>query len=420
LTDPLARRFLAFDQLDELGRHAHDFGGVDTRQPWAAARRCRLRSESYPDGAVPDSHPSPTYQAIGSDYWMAAADLEKLARRHLNPALFDFVSGGAGDELTMAANLAAFRRWRLRPRVLSKMTAVSLTTKLFGSSLEIPVFVAPMGRQWALHSEGEAGTAAGAAAAGAGFVLSSDSPRTLASVAAAGGPALWYQLYFRSDRPTTSSLIAAAEAAGYRAICVTVDTPVLGLRRRDVRHSFSTGRGAPLGDQPAPKVAPAHEFHPGVSAFAPTTWDDIDWLRAQTRLPIVMKGILDPADAVLAIEHGLDGVIVSNHGGRQLDHAVASLDALPGVVEAVAGRIPVLFDSGVRRGTDIAIALCLGARAVGLGRPALWALAVDGRTGVERLLRALAADLARTLVLLGAESVGQLGPQHVQREPAGQ
>jgi 4-hydroxymandelate oxidase len=346
---------------------------------------------------------------------MAAEDLEELARRRLNPAVFDFVAGGAGDELTMAANLAAFRAWRMRPRVLSRLTTVSLTTELFGSALEMPVFVAPMGRQWALHPEGEAGTAAGAAAAGAGFVLSSDSPRTLASVAVAGGPALWYQVYFRSDRPTTADLIAAAEAAGYRAICVTVDTPVLGLRRRDVRNSFSSGRTTPLGDEPSPKAAPPHQFYPGVGAFAPTTWDDIDWLRAQTRLPILMKGILDPADAVTAIEHGIDGLIVSNPGGRQLDHAVASIDALPGVVDAVAGRVPVLLDSGIRRGTDIAIALCLGARAVGVGRPALWALAIDGRRGVERLLRSLAADLARTLVLLGAGSVAQLGPHFLQR-----
>jgi isopentenyl diphosphate isomerase/L-lactate dehydrogenase-like FMN-dependent dehydrogenase len=349
---------------------------------------------------------------------MAAEDLEELARRRLNPTLFDFVAGGAGDELTMAANIAAFQAWRLRPRVLSTMTSVSLSAELFGSALRMPVFVAPMGRQWAIHPDGEAGMAAGAAATGAGFVLSSDSPQTLASVAVAGGPALWYQLYFRSDRATTAQLIVAAEAAGYRALCCTVDTPVLGLRRRDVRHSFASGRGAPLGDEPKPKAAPAREFYSGIGAFAPTTWDDIDWLRGQTRLPILIKGILDPADAVIAIEHGVDGVIVSNHGGRQLDHAVASIDALPGVVDAVAGRVPVLFDSGIRRGTDIAIALCLGARAVGIGRPAMWALAVDGRRGVERLLRSLEADLARTLVLLGAGSVAQLGPQFLQRDMA--
>src|SRR5258705_6141934 len=347
---------------------------------------------------------------------MAAEDLEELARARLNPALFDFVSGGAGDELTMAANLAAFRAWRLRPRVLSNTSTVTLATEVCGAALEMPVFVAPMGRQWALHPDGEAGTAEGAAAAGAGFVLSSDSPRTISAVAGAGGPGLWYQLYFRSDRATTRDLVAAAESGGYRALCVTVDTPVLGLRRRDVRHSFSAGRAAPLGDEPMAKAPPARDLYAGVGAFAPTTWDDIDWLRSETRLPILIKGILGPEDAMLAIEHGLAGIIVSNHGGRQLDHAVASLDALPDVVAVVGGRVPVLLDSGVRRGMDIVIALCLGARAVGVGRLAFWALAVNGRIRVERLSRFLAADIARTLILLGAGYVGQLGPRFLQRE----
>jgi 4-hydroxymandelate oxidase len=346
---------------------------------------------------------------------MGAQDLEDLARARLNPTLFDFVAGGAGEELTMAANLAAFRRWRLRPRVPSTHSTISLGTELFGAELEMPVFVCPMGRQWVLHPEGEAGTAAGTAAAGAAFALSTDSTKTIAAVAA-DGRHLWYQLYFRFDRARTEELVSAAEAAGYEAVCVTVDTPVLGLRRRDVRHSFNAGRNAPLGDEPAPAGAPSRELYSGVSAFAPTTWDDIDWLRAKTRLPLLVKGVLDPADAAAAIDHGADSVIVSNHGGRQLDHAVASLDALPAVVQAVGGQVPVLLDSGVRSATDVAVALCLGARAVGIGRLALWALVIDGHAGVERLLRSFASDLARSLVLLGVNSADQLGPHLLQRD----
>jgi 4-hydroxymandelate oxidase len=346
---------------------------------------------------------------------MSADELEEQARARLNPTIFDFVAGGSGDEVTVAANRAAFRAWRLRPRVLTEIGEARLATEVLGTGLGLPVIVPPMGSHWLLHPEGEAATAAGAAAAGAGFALSSDSPRAIAAVAAAAGPARWYQLYFRSDRAAAAALVDAAEASGYRALLVTVDVPVLGNRRRDMRHAYQGGRGAPLGDQPEPAVSPDGRFHPDLRAFAPTTWADLDWLRARTRLPVVVKGILDPADAEMAIEHGMAGVVVSNHGGRQLDHAMASLEALPEIVEAVAGRVPVLLDGGVRSGTDVAIALCLGASAVGVGRPVLWALAVDGAAGVERLLRGLAADLARTLVLLGVSSVADLGPHLLRR-----
>jgi 4-hydroxymandelate oxidase len=366
---------------------------------------------------VSDQTAAPTYRAIGSDEWMAAEDLEQLARARLNPTLFDFVSGAAGDEFTLAANLAAFRSWRLRPRAMTRVERIRLDIEAVGTALAMPVYVSPMGRHWAIHPEGEGGSAAGAAAAGAGFVLSSDSPQTMAAVAREAGPERWYQLYFRFDRAIMADLVASAEANGYKALCVTVDSPVLGLRRKDVRNSFQAGRSAPLGDEPAPKPAPAggKELYPGLRAFAPTTWDDIDWLRAETRLPILIKGILDPADAALAADHGADGVIVSNHGGRQLDQTVAALDALPDVVEAAGGTLQVFLDGGVRRGVDVAIALALGARAVGVGRPVLWALAVDGHQGVERYLRSLAADLARTLALLGIESVAELGPRFLAK-----
>jgi len=360
-----------------------------------------------------------TYRALGSDHWLSAEELEQQARARLNPAIYDFVAGGSGDEVTVAANRAAFRAWRLRPRVLADVGAVELATEVLGTSLGLPVFVPPMGSQWSLHPEGDVATAVGAAAAGAGFALSAVAPATIAAVAAAAGPARWYQLYFRSDRAAAAELVEAAEAGGYRALLVTVDAPVIGNRRRDTRHAYQAGPGAPLGDEQgaAPGEGGAFHFHPDLRPFAPVTWADLDWLRTRTRLPIVVKGILDPADAELAIEHGMAGVVVSNHGGRQLDHAVASLEALPAIVQAVAGRIPVLLDGGVRSGTDVAIALCLGASAVGIGRPCLWALTVDGAAGVERLLRGVAADLARTLVLLGLGSVHALGPHLVHRSP---
>jgi 4-hydroxymandelate oxidase len=357
----------------------------------------------------------PTAGIIGVQDWVSADELEQLARVHLNPSLFDFVTGGAGAELTVAANREAFQRYRLRPRFLGGGTSVTTAVSVLGTELAMPVFISPMGAQWLLHPEAEAGTAAGAREAGAGFMLSADSVGAIEAVAAAAGSARWYQLYLRADRGLTRELVAAAVASAYRAFCVTIDVPVIGLRRRDLRNYFASGRGAPLGRLLPERPAPTNEIYPGVLSYAPVTPADIEWLRSLTDLPILLKGVMTAEDALVAIESGVAGIVVSNHGGRQLDHMLGTADVLPEIVEAVAGRAEILIDGGVRRGTDVAVAIALGARAVAVGRPAVWALSTGGPAAVARYLRGLAADLARTMVLLGVARVEDLGSEHVDR-----
>ena len=291
-------------------------------------------------------------------------DYERVAEERLDPAAFGYFAGGANDEWTMGENLAAFRRWVLRPRMLVDVSEVTTATTVLGTEVSFPVLVAPMAFQGRAHPDGEKAMARGAQAAGTVMCLSTVSTFELEDVAgAASEGAKWFQLYWGPDRAQVQDLVGRAEAAGYRAIVVTVDFAEVGRRERELRTSFE--RPKPLDD----------------IVDRTLTWQDLEWLRTLTSLPVLVKGILTAEDAELACEAGVEGIVVSNHGGRQLDGVAASLDALPEVVEAVGGRAVVLMDGGIRRGTDVVKALALGAQAVLAGRAALYGLAVDGADG---------------------------------------
>ncbi|QKW13487.1 alpha-hydroxy acid oxidase [Verrucosispora sp. NA02020] len=331
------------------------------------------------------------------------ADVADGARRRLDPVHWDFFAGGAGDERTLRANEDAFtRRWIL-PRILRGTRDRDLRISLLGRRVSMPVLIAPTAFHRLAHPEGEVATARAAADADTIMVVSMAATRPVEEIAAVGGP-LWFQLYPQSDLAFTAALVRRAEAAGCRALVVTVDSPVFGRRERDLRHRFV--------DLPPGLVCENMRDPSGrirdIEMDAGLDWGRIGRLRELTTLPILLKGILHPADARLAVAHGIDGVLVSNHGGRQLDAAVPTLDALPGIVAAVEGRLPVLLDGGIRRGTDILVALALGATAVLIGRPVLWGLAVGGTDGVRHVLDLLYADLDRAMALAGAAVPGDL------------
>jgi 4-hydroxymandelate oxidase len=340
---------------------------------------------------------------------------EAAARSMLSPMAFDFVAGGSGDEVTLRANRAAFDRWQLLPRVLRGLREVSTATSVLGQDIAVPALIAPMSVHRLCHDAGERATARAAKTAGTIYTLSTASSVALEEVSPEAGP-WWFQLYIFADRGLTHDLIARAAAAGASALVVTVDVPLLGRREADARNRFALPTGVVMAHlpvrEPEPDPAPITGSKlAGLdkSVFEPAmTWNDLDWLASLSPLPVVPKGILHPDDAVCAVDHGAQAVIVSNHGGRQLDSAVATLDALPAVVEAVAGRAEVLVDGGVRRGTDVLKALALGARAVLIGRPILWGLAVDGADGVGHVLELLRAELALDLMLCGLASPGDV------------
>jgi 4-hydroxymandelate oxidase len=335
-------------------------------------------------------------------------DFEPLARPLVAPEIYDYVAGGSWEELSLDENLAAWRRRILRPRVLVDVADVSTATTLLGTPSAMPVAIAPMAAHGELHPDGELATVAAAAAAGIPFTLSTFSTRALEEVAATAPDATrWYQLYAQTDPGRTRDLVERAQAAGFRAIVLTVDMPVVGYRERDRRNRFDMPDPArsPLDlpdDNGAYPVLP-HQLPPTL------TWADLAAIRSWAPdLPLVLKGILRADDARLAVEHGADAIIVSNHGARQLDRVAATADVLEEVVEAVGGRTEVWVDGGVRRGLDVAIALALGARGVLLGRPALWALAVGGQAGVERALAILREELELALALLGCPTPGDI------------
>ena len=346
---------------------------------------------------------------------VSLADFEERARALLPPGVWDYVAGGSGEETTLAGNRAALDAVTVFPRVLPGGVA-DPRIELFGASMSMPVAVAPMAYQRMLHPDGELAMAEATAQAGVPMVVSTLSSYALEEIAKAGGQ-LWFQLYWLRERAVVEQLVERAEAVGCRALLVTVDLPLQGRRLRDVRNAFHLPPGVvaanlhagetPMGD------TGAHLMQPGRSAIAAhtteligpvLTWADLDWLRSRTRLPLIIKGILDPADARQAVELGADGVVVSNHGGRQLDAAPASNDALGAVLAEVGDQCPVLLDSGIRSGTDVLRALALGATAVLLGRPMLWALAVGGAAGAGQALELLAADLTDTLTLAGCRT----------------
>ena len=333
---------------------------------------------------------------------VTVADYERAAAARLPAGPLAYYAGGAMDERTLADNLAAFRRRRLVPRMMRDVSTVDLSTTILGRRWPLPLWVAPTALQRMAHPDGELATARAAAARDITFGLSSSASTDMADIAAIGGPR-WYQVYLLADPGARRAMVERAIAHGYEALVLTVDLQRLGRRERDIRVGFTIPPGVYLPNiAVAAGVAPADA--PQVPFIASLQWDHLEWLAGFGR-PVLIKGILHPDDARLAVDHGAAGIVVSNHGGRQLDGTIASLDALPAIVDAVAGRVPVLLDGGVRRGTDILVALALGAAAVGIGRPALWGLAVDGEHGVARVLDLLAGELDLAMALSGSADI---------------
>jgi 4-hydroxymandelate oxidase len=348
----------------------------------------------------------------------ALADFESPARLAMDPGSFDYVAGGAWDEETLAENVAAWCRYRLRPRVLVDVSRLDTSITAFGDRLAMPIAVAPMAAHGLAHPEAEAATVAGAAAAGIPFTLSTVSSCSIEDVAAAAPDAVrWFQLYAQRDPDATRALVERAASAGYRAVVLTVDLPILGYRQRDLRGGFRLD--VPLGNFAV--AGPTHGYGADVlerlvrQEPGGLTWRDLAAIRSWSPLALVLKGIMTAEDARLAVEHGVDGIVVSNHGGRQLDRVSATADVLPEIVEAVGGRTEIWVDGGVRRGLDVVIALALGARGVLVGRPILWALATGGRAGVERALAILRLEFETAMALVGAPTVADLAPAHVRR-----
>ncbi len=328
-------------------------------------------------------------------------DYEMLAEERMEPVYWDFYAGGSDDEVTARANQTDFARIRLRPRVLVDVSTCDTSTSVLGQAVKIPILVAPTALHCMAHPEGECATVQGAGAVGTLMVASTVATRTMEDIAQAASGPLWFQLYVYPTLEVAAGLVRRAEAAGYQAIVMTVDLPVLGNRERDRRHEM------PI--PPPPFVEANLEGVERVGQqWVPLTWETVDWLRSITSLPIVLKGILTAEDALLAVEHGVSGIVVSNHGGRQLDSCVTGIEALPEIVEAVAGRCEVYMDGGIRRGTDILKALALGARAVLVGRPVLWGLAVNGAQGVQHVLEILRSELELAMKLSGCPTLASI------------
>jgi lactate 2-monooxygenase len=363
---------------------------------------------------------------------LLAADLEARARENMTPEAFAYVAGAAGAELTVAANQRAFERWEIVPRMLRDVSQRELSVSVLGTTMPAPVMLAPIGVQSIVRADGELAVARAAAALGLPFILSTAASHPMEDVAdAVAGASRWYQLYWPKQRELAASFVSRAGEAGYEAIVLTLDTWMLGWRPRDLQAAylpFLKGEGVanyfsdpvfraalekPPEEDPGPAIGHwAYQFsNPAI------TWADLAWLREQTSLPIVLKGILRADDARRALDAGVDGLIVSNHGGRQVDGSIGALDALPPIREAVGRDFPLLFDSGIRTGADVFKALALGANAVCLGRPYVWGLALEGQAGVEQVLRCLLAELDLTAALSGYTEVSQIGRSALARAP---
>jgi isopentenyl diphosphate isomerase/L-lactate dehydrogenase-like FMN-dependent dehydrogenase len=364
---------------------------------------------------------------------MSWTELEVQASALMEPGAHGYVFGSAGTEDTEHENRAAFRRHRIVPRMLRDVSVRDLHTELFGVEHAAPVLLAPVGVQSIVHPDGELAGARGAATAGIGYVASTAASYPMEDIAAAGGDVpRWYQLYWPKDPDLTASFVARAEAAGYGALVVTLDTGLLAWRPRDLQTAYlpflqSVGIANYLSDpvfrgglQKSPEEDPTAAVLRFVSLFSnpAMSWDDLDTLRNLTDMPILLKGVLHADDARLARDHGMQGIVVSNHGGRQVDGAIAALDALPGVVDAVGDELTVLFDSGIRCGADVVKALALGARAVLLGRPYLWGMALQGADGVAQVIRNLLSEIDLTLALSGHVSPRTLNREILADRPA--
>ncbi|SET36183.1 L-lactate dehydrogenase (cytochrome) [Salinibacillus kushneri] len=350
-------------------------------------------------------------------------ELEQKAREHLDSKPYDYVASSAGAEITKRQNNQAFEKWQIVPRMLRDTSERDLSIELFGRKLPFPLLCAPIGVQSIVHPEGELSSAKGAAAMNIPFISSTASTYSLEETAEVmGNKDKWFQLYWSRDREIAASMVKRAEEAGYNAIVITLDTPMMGWREKDIDHAYlpflqAKGIGNYLSDPvflsrldepPEKDMMSAIMLWSQIFGNPALTWDDLDFIKAQTTLPIILKGILHTDDAKLAVEHGVDGIIVSNHGGRQVDGAIPAIDALAEVVEVVGDRVPVLMDSGIRRGSDMLKALALGAKAVLIGRPYMYGLALAGEAGVKQVLRNLIADFDLSMALSGKKSTQEL------------
>jgi 4-hydroxymandelate oxidase len=346
---------------------------------------------------------------------ISVGDYLERAAETVDPKVWCYFEGGAGDEITLRANVGAYRRWQLRPRMLVDVGEVSAATTVLGAPVSMPVLVAPFAMQRLLDPEGELATARAAAAAGTLMCVSTTTTSAHDEIAAAAGSApRWLQLYVLRDRQRTLDHLAEAREHGYSALALTVDAPVLGRRERDLRLGFELPPDLPLPYMGSRDPAVPMTFADQAMMSPSLTWRDLEWIASESGLPLILKGIVTREDAALAVEHGVEAIIVSNHGGRQLDGVAASLDALPEVVEAVAGRCEVYVDGGIRRGIDVLKALALGARATLAGRAIASGLAVGGEAGVLDVLTLLRDEIERGLTLLGCTSPDEVARSHIE------
>lgn len=342
-------------------------------------------------------------------------DFEKLAKEKLSQMAYDYYSSGAHDEITLRENCESYKRIFLKYRVLIDVSKRDLSTEVLGQKISMPIMIAPTAFHKMAHQDGEIAVAKAAGSADTIMILSTLSNSDVEDVVKASSKPVWFQLYVYKDRKVTKELIKRAEAAGCKALVLTVDAPVLGIRERDVRNKFNLPEGITVKNLvPAKKGNLPEMDDSGLSAYVQKfldpslSWKDIEWLKSITNLPIVIKGIACKEDALLSVRHGADGIVVSNHGGRQLDTCRATIDVLPEVADAVSGKIEILIDGGIRRGTDVIKAIALGAKAVLIGRPVIWGLAVDGEKGVSSVLEIMRKEIDHAMALCGIDSIEKI------------
>ena len=374
----------------------------------AAAALYALPLQAEPQAVHPTTDVS---KNEGSADPVCLTDFEPLAKSKMATMGWEYMSAGAADELTLKWNIESYRRIRLNPRVLVDVSHLDTRVTLFGQEHAFPILLAPAASQKLAHPDGELATARGASAAGITMVLSSFSNTSLEDVFAAAKTPLWFQLYTHRDREFTRELVQRAENAGYRALCLTVDFPISGARNREARAHVKL---PPLPNLKGLKESKGTGLLPtGLDIYSPVldptlTWKTIEWIRSFTKLPVLVKGVLNPDDAELAVKAGVSGIIVSNHGGRNLDTVPATIDALPFVAEKVAGRVPILVDGGIRRGTDVLKAVALGANAVLIGRPYVWGLGAEGETGVTKVVNILRREFEMAMALTGRTNIASI------------
>ena len=369
-------------------------------------------ADESPDATLPEQAGAPS----SSEPLTSVADYEKAARVKMTPMAYEYVNGGAADEHTLSWNQSAYSDIKLRQRVLVDVSKIDTSVRIFGRELAHPILLAPTAYHKLVHPDGEAATAQGAMAANATMIVSSFATVKIEDVArAAPKSPLWFQLYVQPDRGFTKALVQRAEAAGCQALCLTVDTPVLGARNREARAGFKLPEGMTRanldglsGDAASASHRPPEGAIYSVVLEPRLTWKDVEWLRGFAKVPVLLKGVMDADDAKRAVEAGVSGLIVSNHGARNLDTVPATVTALPRVAAAVRGRVPILVDGGIRRGTDVLKALALGASAVAIGRPYLYGLAVGGSTGVSQVLSILRTEFEMAMALTGRTSVAAI------------